>query len=138
VNYCVYNFAVASADPSFWDFYVLVEAGKMYNINKTLSPFESFICRPFPLICKFLLLTPDRPLTQHFCDSILSVYNSVVVTHIEICIIMLHVILSPNLLIVSLTLSQLQLPSSYFSPPTIGIFCSAPERIPTSVSPKRE
>jgi len=54
VNYCVYNFGVASADPSFWEFYVLVEVGKMYNINKTLSPFESFLCRTFPLVWKFL------------------------------------------------------------------------------------
>jgi hypothetical protein len=53
VNYVVYNFAVALADPSVWGIYVLVEVGKMYNINKTLSPFESFICRLFPLIWKF-------------------------------------------------------------------------------------
>jgi hypothetical protein len=53
MNYWVYNFAVASTDLSFWEFYVLVDVGKMYNINESLSPFESFICRPLPLIWKF-------------------------------------------------------------------------------------
>jgi len=108
---------------------------KCTTLTKLFHSLSHLYADPFRSFGSFLLVTPDQLLTQHFCDSVLSVYNSLAVsTHSEICIIMVHVILSPNILIVSLTLSHLLLPFSYFSPPTIGIFCSAPERIPTSVN----
>jgi hypothetical protein len=108
---------------------------KCITLTKLFHSLSHLYADPFHSFGSFLLITPDRPLTQHFCDSVLFVYNNLAVsTHSIICIIMTHVILSPNILIVSLTLSQLLPPFSYFSPPTIGIFCSAPERIPTSVN----
>ena len=112
---------------------------KCITLIKLFHPLSHSYVDPFRSFGSFLLLTPDRPLTQHFCDSVLSMYNILTVsTHSEICIIMLHVILSANVLIVSLTLSQQLPPFTYFTPPTIGIFCSEPENIPTSVKSRRE